>query len=68
MVICDGELQGDITKANNFGCTPMYVACDQGHLRVCEWLYNMGAKEDITKADNDDGWTPMHVACENGHI
>ena len=45
----------------------MLVACEQGHLSVCEWLNEMGAAADITKDDNN-GWTPMYVACKNGHL
>ena len=25
-----------IAKADNFGATPMFVACQQGHLKVCK--------------------------------
>ena len=48
----------DITKANAAGvqrrhhCT-MWIACREGHLSVCQWLFEVGAAADITKA-----WTP----------
>jgi len=47
--------------------TPMYVACKNGHLSVCEWLYKVGAVAHITKA-NRDGHDPMYIACMNGHL
>jgi len=44
----------------------MHLACGGGHLSVCEWLYKMGATEDISKANNS-GNTPMFMGCDNGH-
>ena len=47
----------------------MYLACQEGHLSVCKWLYQAGADADITKATRwDAGWTPMLVACQKGHL
>ena len=56
-----------LQKADFYGWTPMHDACQNGHLNVCEWLYENGAKEDVSKADNE-GWTPMIVACKHGHL
>ena len=44
----------------------MLSACRNGHLSVCEWLFKVGATEDITRANNG-GDTPMLLACGNGH-
>ena len=38
--------------------TPMWIACYYNHLDTMKWLYDHGAKDDVTKADND-GKTPM---------
>ena len=57
----------DITRANNNGTTPMYIACYHGHLSVCQWLFEVGAAGDITKANNN-GYTPMLIACQEGHL
>ena len=46
---------------------PMARGCYKGELNVCKWLYDNGAAEDITKANND-GFTPMHGACDGGHL
>ena len=47
----------------------MYLACQEGHLSVCKWLYQAGAAADITKATRwDAGWTPMLVACQKGSV
>ena len=45
----------------------MHEACLNGHLSVCQWLFEVGAAGDITKTDVD-GFTPMHRACEDGHL
>ena len=45
----------------------MHEACEGGHLSVCQWLFEVGAAADITKANNR-GSTPMHIACRGGHL
>jgi hypothetical protein len=45
----------------------MYAACQEGHLSVCKWLFEVGAAADITKAVNN-GRTPMYIACAEGHL
>ena len=34
---------------------------------MCKWLFEVGAVEDITKADTN-GETPMWIACYGGHL
>ena len=34
------------------------------HLDTMKWLYDHGAKDDVTKANNN-GQTPMWIACRN---
>ena len=58
--------KGDITKASNSGFTPMLIACYEGHLSVCKWLFEVGA--DITNADKFHGRTPMTMACSGSHL
>ena len=45
----------------------MLIACEKGHLSVCEWLYEVGAAEDITKASNNDG-LPCRHRLLHGHL
>ena len=45
----------------------MFVACQEGHLKVCKWLCEVGAGADIRKASNS-GSTPMYIACQQGHL
>ena len=46
-----GGRNADITKARNDGYTPMHTACQEGHLSVCEWLFEVSAAADISKTD-----------------
>ena len=45
----------------------MSIACFNGHLSVCQWLFEVGASTDITRASNN-GDTPMFVASWKGHL
>ena len=56
----------DITRASNNGTTPMYIACQEGHMSVCQWLFEVGASADITRANNH-GFTRW-LACQEGHM
>ena len=45
----------------------MYVSCQEGHLSVCQRLFEVGASADITRASNN-GRTPMFISCKEGHL
>lgn len=45
--------------------TPLFVACEQGHLECVRALFAAGADAEVTNAD---GATPFFAACENGHV
>ena len=66
MVALEMSAAANITKANNNGATPMFIACLMGQLSVCKWLLEVGAAEDIFKAH--DGWTPLKIAFHEDHI
>ena len=45
----------------------MYVACQNGHLEIVQWLHAHGAAMDVTRPKNN-GVTPMYIACMQGHL
>ena len=57
----------DVTRPNNNGWTPMWLACFDAHLEIVQWLHEHGAAMDVTRPDNEGG-TPMLIACANGHF
>lgn len=53
----------DFTAKDNFGQTPLHVACSRGHLNAVKYLIN---KCDINGMANYN-WTPLHFAVVYGH-
>ena len=54
-----------VNQADSSGCTPLYVACQEGHLECARLLLEAGAAVD--QAD-EDGSTPLLMACHQGHL
>ncbi|XP_048249888.1 uncharacterized protein LOC124128376 [Haliotis rufescens] len=52
-------------RGNDVKHTPLFVACENGHIDIVRLLIEKGA--DVTAAAKD-GCTPLHCACKNGHI
>lgn len=75
----DACLRGDIDavrnllKTNNVNVnyqnsgrvSPLYCACQNGHINIVKLLLENGASIDI---EMYGGFTPLYVACQNGHI
>ena len=47
---CEVGTDGEISRADNGGMTPVFMACQGGHLSVCEWLVLKGALNDPDSA------------------
>ena len=62
-----GDLRSEIGTPSFMRMHPMVRSCYKGELEVCKWLYENGAAEYITKANNG-GITPMLWACAEGHL
>ena len=66
-----GDVRGeaDLDPENpDLGSTfPMSLACEEGQINVCKWLYDNGAAEDITKVSSK-GNSPMLRACHFGQL
>tara|TARA_B100002052_G_scaffold297468_1_gene328268 strand:- start:1053 stop:2153 length:1101 start_codon:yes stop_codon:yes gene_type:complete len=50
---------------SNTGVTPLYAACDKGHVQVVQLLLEKDVK--VNQADKD-GATPLFAACEKRHF
>ena len=47
------------------GCSPLFIACREGHLELIPHLLKAEANPNIV---NKDGYTPLHVACMKGNL
>lgn len=47
------------------GATPLYLACQEGHLEVVQYLAKDCGADPSIRAN--DGMTPLHAAAQMGH-
>lgn len=47
------------------GATPLYLACQEGHLEVVQYLVKDCGADPSIRAN--DGMTPLHAASQMGH-
>lgn len=52
----------DIRGKTKSGNTPMFFACMKGNLKICKWLFQHGAHDDI-RTPNDNEITPLCISC-----
>ena len=58
------ENGGDVNQAGNDGCTPVFVASEDGQTAALKLLLENGG--DVNQADNESGCTPVHRASSRG--
>ena len=56
----------DENEGGNVFCSPMYAAALGGHLEICKWLCDHGARKDIRMV-NDGYCSPLYVATRGIH-
>lgn len=47
------------------GATPLYLACQEGHLEIIQYLVKDCGADPHIRAN--DGMTPLHAAAQMGH-
>ena len=64
---CD-ELTSDMLKLkNNYGFTPLMIACTYNHKSVQHILNCDKFTSDMLNQKTNNGWTPLMIACEHEH-
>ena len=54
-----------VNQAKDEGFSPLFVACQKGHLECAQLLLEADAAVD--QAENG-GATPLYIACQEGHL
>ncbi|KAH8045017.1 hypothetical protein JL722_14414 [Aureococcus anophagefferens] len=53
-----------IAVADESGATPLHLAAEHGHAKVCLRLLDLGA---VPNVGNGTGASPLYMACQEGH-
>ena len=59
------ELGANVETPANDGCTPAFVAAQEGHAEVVRVLHELGAS---VETPTNDGDTPVFMAAQEGHV
>ena len=59
------ELGAAVDEPKNCGLTPLWIACQKGHVDCARLLVERGA--DVNKPKDCDV-TPLWITCQNGHL
>jgi ankyrin repeat protein len=54
----------DVEARNDDGCTPLFIAAQQGHLEAVRLLLEAGANPSLVRVD---GKPPLSAARSHGH-
>lgn len=58
-------LRRGLNAQTNNGATPLYLACQEGHLEMTKYLVQECNADPHVRAQ--DGMTPLHAAAQMGH-
>jgi serine/threonine-protein phosphatase 6 regulatory ankyrin repeat subunit B len=48
--------------------SPLYIACQKGHLDIVLQLLDKKVNTDVNKCRKDSGASPLYIACQKGHL
>ena len=57
------DARASVDQPSEVGCTPLYLACQEGHKKVAQLLLDAGASMDHP---DEDGYTPLMLVAKNG--
>jgi ankyrin repeat protein len=57
----------DVNQCNDIGASPLYIACQNGHLDIVLQLLDKKVNTDVNKCC-DSGASPLYIACQHGHL
>lgn len=59
------SIRSGVNAQTSNGATPLYLACQEGHLEVTKYLVQECSADPHVSAQ--DGMTPLHAAAQMGH-
>lgn len=65
LLYCLFSLHSVVNSQTKNGATPLYLACQEGHLEVVQYLVKDCGADPSIRAN--DGMTPLHAAAQMGH-
>ena len=57
----------DLGKVGAYGWTAFGLACQQGHLKVAQCLYEHSPNREFLTLRSEGGWSPLRAALTEGH-
>jgi ankyrin repeat protein len=64
--LLDKKVNTDVNKCRDNGTSPLFTACQKGHLDIVLQLLDKKVNTDVNKC-RDNGASPLFIACQNGH-
>jgi ankyrin repeat protein len=58
----------EIRYRNDYGTTPLMVACIKGSHQIVELLLQHNPNEQVMAASIPEGWTPLMLACLHNYV
>jgi ankyrin repeat protein len=59
--LLDKKVNTDVNKCRDDGTSPLYIACQNGHLDIVLQLLDKKVNTDVNKCTNDDASTCLHL-------
>lgn len=60
------EVRAEVSRLNNYGCSPFAFAVIHSHQHILDWLFQVGGMGQLLVEDCD-GLSPLYHACKKGN-